>query len=238
MLHTLNAETDAINTIQFSTDGLLIIAGSPDGMMRIWEKETGKAYRVNIYDYLPKSALLQSFVRSMSFSPSGNFLIITSITDITIWDIERCKQLHEIRFFSKINSALFSTNEEQLIVASENKMMQAVYINIVDIKTGRTQLVLLGHTGAVNVASFSPDGSYIVSASDDHTIKIWQAETGTTLVTLSDHLANVNTAFFSPNGTQIVSASDDTTIRVWTLMPQHWQQMPEEITMKHIVSLI
>jgi WD40 repeat protein len=38
--------------------------------------------------------------------------------------------------------------------------------------------VLRGHEGSVFSAAFSPDGSRIVTASDDDTARIWDAATG------------------------------------------------------------
>ena len=49
------------------------------------------------------------------------------------------------------------------------------------------QLALAGHTGLVNSAAFSPDGSRIVTASWDATARVWDATTGATLTTLSGH---------------------------------------------------
>jgi len=37
---------------------------------------------------------------------------------------------------------------------------------------------LKGHSGGVRSVSFSPDGSKIVSGSDDNTIRVWDASTG------------------------------------------------------------
>ena len=74
---------------------------------------------------------------------------------------------------------------------------------------------LTGHTDIVNSASYSPDGTKIVSASDDGTIKIWDANTGTCLRTLTGHSYVVSSASYSPDGTKIVSASQDWTIKIW-----------------------
>lgn len=46
------------------------------------------------------------------------------------------------------------------------------------------RLVLAGHTGWVYGCAVSPDGSFIVSASVDNTLKVWDATTGTPLITI------------------------------------------------------
>ena len=44
---------------------------------------------------------------------------------------------------------------------------------------GREQeCTLTGHSNEVNSVAYSPDGKYILSGSDDHTVKIWDAATG------------------------------------------------------------
>ena len=44
-----------------------------------------------------------------------------------------------------------------------------------DAKSGAEVLTLKGHTGIVDSASFSPDGSRIVTGSNDQTAKVWDA---------------------------------------------------------------
>jgi TPR repeat protein len=74
--------------------------------------------------------------------------------------------------------------------------------------------VLSGHAGIVYVAAYSPDGTRIVTASDDKTARIWDARTGAQLAVLSGH-DRINFAAYSPDGSRIVTASDDTTARIW-----------------------
>ncbi|KZP17415.1 hypothetical protein FIBSPDRAFT_934094 [Athelia psychrophila] len=63
---------------------------------------------------------------------------------------------------------------------------------------------------------FSPDGTKIVSGSDDKTVRVWDAVTGqAALPPLEGHEDVVLSVAFSPDGTKIVSGSGDKTVRVW-----------------------
>ncbi len=79
----------------------------------------------------------------------------------------------------------------------------------------RARNTLKGHSNWVNSANFSPDGSTIVSASDDQTVKLWDARTGEELRTLKGHSNWVLSASFSPDGSTVVSAADDQTVKLW-----------------------
>ena len=79
----------------------------------------------------------------------------------------------------------------------------------------RTKRVLRGHTGSVRSAQFSPDGKRIVTASWDHTARLWDAVTGQEVAVLRGHADAVTEAHFSPDGKYIVTASDDNVARVW-----------------------
>ena len=61
----------------------------------------------------------------------------------------------------------------------------------------------------------SPDGAFIVSASSDKTLKVWDAGTGEARLTLKGHIAWVTGCAVSPDGAFIVSASWDKTLKVW-----------------------
>ena len=74
---------------------------------------------------------------------------------------------------------------------------------------------LEGHSSKVSGCAFSPDGKLIVSASDDCTLKVWDALTGEMLRSLEGHSSSVFGCAFSPDGKLIVSASDDRTLKVW-----------------------
>ncbi len=74
---------------------------------------------------------------------------------------------------------------------------------------------LEGHTGVIASASFSPDGSQVVTASYDSAAKLWDASTGKLLVSLEGHTRWIIDASFSPDGSRVVTASWDNTAKVW-----------------------
>jgi WD40 repeat protein len=76
---------------------------------------------------------------------------------------------------------------------------------------------IVGHTGTVSVATYSPDGARIASGGmGDNTVRVWDAETGAPVGTpFMGHLDAIAGLTFTPDGQQIVSTSSDNTIQVW-----------------------
>src|SRR5437763_1320170 len=71
------------------------------------------------------------------------------------------------------------------------------------------------HESEVEHAAFSPDGRRVVTASRDHTARVWDAATGEAVTGPLRHGHIVWKASFSPDGRRVVTASHDGTARVW-----------------------
>lgn len=75
-----------------------------------------------------------------------------------------------------------------------------------------------GHFDSMNALCYSPDGSRVVTASEDGKIKIWDINSGFCLTTFLEHTSSVTAIQFAKKGQVLFSASLDGTVRAWDLI--------------------
>lgn len=76
---------------------------------------------------------------------------------------------------------------------------------------------LSGHTMPVFAVAVTRDGRRVISASDDHTVRVWHLGTGQHERTLIGHTESIITVAVTASGHTAVTASYDKTVRLWDL---------------------
>lgn len=84
-----------------------------------------------------------------------------------------------------------------------------------DENSGADNRTLIGHSGPVYSVSFSPDKYYLVSGSEDSTVRLWCLLTFSCLISYKGHSGPVWDVKFGPYGHYFTSCGMDKTARIW-----------------------
>ncbi|GAA5191460.1 hypothetical protein GCM10023322_48890 [Rugosimonospora acidiphila] len=74
---------------------------------------------------------------------------------------------------------------------------------------------IAGHAGRVLAVAIAPDSSWLATAGDDETVRIWNVATGCARAVLTGHRGRVLAVAVAADGSWLASAGDDTTVRIW-----------------------
>ena len=75
--------------------------------------------------------------------------------------------------------------------------------------------LLNGHARAVTASTFGQDGTRLLSAGWDGTLRLWDAVTGAELLSCRGHKGEAYACAFAPRGAHLLSAGQDGTLRLW-----------------------
>lgn len=87
-----------------------------------------------------------------------------------------------------------------------------------NVPTAKANFLLNGHTSGVNSIQYAPanlNKPYLVSGSDDFTVRIWDYQTKQQIQVLEGHTKNISMAIFHPSLPILISGSEDGTFRIW-----------------------
>src|SRR5262249_19137716 len=88
----------------------------------------------------------------------------------------------------------------------------------------RVLATLEGHTSAVSVVAWSPDGRRLATSCAGYglerqlevgEVKIWEAVDGREMLALKGHTGKVHSVSWSPDGKRLATGSEDGTVKVW-----------------------
>jgi WD40 repeat protein len=233
----------SINSVAVSADGKYLLTGGTDETVRLWEVETGKEVRqfegsnsiqsavlspdskyVLTIGYFDKTAHLWELetrkqvlqfeghtgvIYSAAFSPDGRY-VLTGSADRTalLWEAKTGKKVRQ--FDPKASwPVAFSPDGHHLLTG----------IELWETETGRRVRQYsneeVDHDHSVSSAAISADSKYVLTGSDDGTVRLWDFETGNELRQLLGHSSDVNSVAFSPDGMYAVSGGNDCTTRLW-----------------------
>ena len=206
------------NETVFSADGRYILAAGK-GYVDVWDMLTAQLVRTfgdGVHD---------SFIYgNILFSPNGKYAFWRDAKVGKLWDVATGKlvKTNERQIYHAKPYA-FSPDSKSILYAGEDEASNAHTCWLWDVSTGKQRRfdTTDGHLDRINDAAFSPDGRYIITGSDDFTLKLWDVTSGKVIRTFEGHTSAIEKVAFSPDGQYVLSTeltpkthSGDET-RVW-----------------------
>jgi hypothetical protein len=206
---TLSQHMGAVHTLSFSPDGMTLVSGGGDGTLRLWDMEAMQQVAVKRIE--------DTAVKGLSFSQDGMFLVSTSAGRIVyLWSMPEGREAVVMDDFkADVVSALFTPNASALIIG-----YQTGGVEVVRIEDGLILSDMPAHEHGISQMLLSPDGTRLITASEDRLVKLWTFIAPDTiehppLKIFTGHKMLVNDAALSHDHRMIASASNDGTVVIW-----------------------
>ena len=201
-----------LTDVAYHPNGQQVISTAQDGTMTLWNIADGQA----VQNYTYETDIPLSF-QTVDISPTGQLVAAGGGSGVILmWNVADGTFIREFEGqVGEVRNVEFNQDATRLMSVSGGF---SGTVDIWDVSTGNNILRIEGgHSDARLHATFSPDGTKIVSAGYDNRLILWDAVTGAELRRFDGHTGPVNYVSFSPDGRRVISASTDATVRLWDL---------------------
>lgn len=189
----------------FSSDGKHFAVINKEKGISIFEISTGQQILAIQTDF---------DIIATAFSPDGKYLAGAGrVAYAQIWDTTSGKVVNTLDM-SQAPTAINPQAESLAYSPDGNRL--ALEGGIWDLFTGQVLINLLGHKQSLTAQAFNSDGTQLITASYDGTVKIWDLTPEHEIFTFSHPSGGFLWGIaISPDGNKLVTAGEDMTAIVW-----------------------
>jgi uncharacterized protein (TIGR02996 family) len=161
----LSGHTQFVQALAFTSDSKLLVTGSEDGSVRVWDVETG--------ENVATSDAHGSAVNSLAFTADGKQLL-TSSDDQTVklWNIPSLDVVRTFEGHSDYVSEVAPAGATRAVSSSRDGS-----VRVWNLDTGEC-LHTMDHGGWVSALGATRDGRFAVAGCDRNVIRMWNLQTG------------------------------------------------------------
>lgn len=199
--NTMFGHFEPVNHCCFSPNDAFISTSSNDGTVKLFEVSSANEWKtLNLKELFEGDE--EVLVKCSTWTADGKQIACAARNAVWVFDVETADMLFEVRTnrLSLVQYCQACPTSNLLAIAYSN-----YGVELWDLESNKKIADCSGHLSWVQRLQFSPDGSQLLSCSDDQTLRLW--ETNKAHTSSSVRLKRDSDAIFSDDGV-IVSAAD------------------------------
>ncbi|XP_033884313.3 cell division cycle protein 20 homolog [Acipenser ruthenus] len=168
---TLSGHSQEVCGLKWSPDGKYLASGANDNLVYVWPNVQESRDSTPVHCFTQH----QGAVKALAWCPWQTNILAsgggTSDRHIRIWNVSSGSCLSSLDTESQVCSLVFAPNYKELVSGhgyAQNQLVLWKYPSMVKVAE------LRGHQGRVLNLALSPDGSTVVSAAADETLRFWK----------------------------------------------------------------
>ena len=195
--------TSYVNCVIVSSDSGFVVSGSNDRLLIVWDLKMHCLRKV--------LGGHTGSIQSVALSLDEKLLISGSYDcEIRVWSMGDFGLVKVIKTQKQVCSLLFISN-------NKFALGEILKINICDINSFSISQSIIAHNFAINSISKTSNNIYLITGSDDETVKIWNLHSLSLHGTLKGHSDFVNSVCVTSDDSKIISSSNNSRIIIWSI---------------------
>jgi len=204
---SLKGHIGSINSIDFNKSGNLLLSGSSDHNIKLWD--------------VKNSTLLRTFsehitvTRDVKFTPDGKSVISAEDDYLVYWRNAVSGSIGKLLLYghtNTVNSVDINSDMSRIISGSQDNT-----IKVWDAISGDLINTLNEHTASVREVEFSPVSNQFASCSADYSVKIWSPDNLQSIKSLEGHEGSLYSISFHPSGKYLAGGGSSKMLYIWDL---------------------
>lgn len=204
LVKNLSGHGDWVQSLAFLQDGRMLASASTDGVVKLWNLETG-----NVEHTFSSNNDMGSTV---AVSPDGSWLATTADNNtIRLWNVRTNSLESQLEGHSGgINDMAFSPDSK---ILASTSMDQSLILW--DVKAKGIARHISGYKHNVLTVAFAPNGRRLATGDASGEIRYWQTSTGNLAGYFQAHDGKITSIAFSPDGRWLASGGTDQFLKLW-----------------------
>ena len=204
-LHELSGHSGSITGVAMTPDGGRAISASTDGTLRVWDPREGRLLHELRGHTGPITAVAVA-------ADARVILSVSKDRTFRVWSLSSGAFLYNFRYLWEGVRALAMTPDGKLAVSASDYL-----VRVWDVEAGKQVRHLHGHNQVISDIDVTADGRFIVSASRDQRLGLWDLRISDPPAPPGKHRGPVKALAVTPDGRLGVSGASDGSVSLWDL---------------------